>query len=410
MSRTRKSALAALVLILAVAPFLPRGGGDEDGAITPSVDQPAAVSALHATAGFGALTPDLRAEVDRVVGQGHAAARALGRTGAWTPRALARALARCADFEGQRYCLGVGWTHRSPAEVRDRVAVAAARRTPGERTGGVDLWALLRRTAALPTAQRARLERAELTMAARSVAKAWLLRHQVEGVPLPAGFLDRHPEVTTQPPGGSVRTAGTTSGTAPRSARAVRYPDRAAIMSPRRVSEQTRTYWCGPASMQMIAWGWSGRRHSQRYWAGRLRTTSSGTSIYDMARVTNSHTGWDRSDRAGPYIVLDVSDYGFSSWLTLIRRHIAGYRAPVILHPILLKRFFPYLDDDASGHFQVGRGYRKLAPRRVQVGYFEPWNQQRFDRSEPFIARVQWRSSYRSYRANLAHPQQNIGV
>ena len=44
------------------------------------------------------------------------------------------------------------------------------------------------------------------------------------------------------------------------------------------------------------------------------------------------------------------------------------------------------------------------------VGYFEPWNQQRFDPSEPYIARVQWRRAYQSYRANQAHPHQNIGV
>ena len=42
-------------------------------------------------------------------------------------------------------------------------------------------------------------------------------------------------------------------------------------------------------------------------------------------------------------------------------RHIVDYRAPVVLHPILLARYYPYLDDDGSGHFQVGRGYQKPA-------------------------------------------------
>ena len=41
-------------------------------------------------------------------------------------------------------------------------------------------------------------ERAELTMAARSVAKVWLLRHEIEGVPLPSGFLAEHPEARVQ--------------------------------------------------------------------------------------------------------------------------------------------------------------------------------------------------------------------
>ena len=91
-------------------------------------------------------------------------------------------------------------------------------------------------------------------------------------------------------------------------------------------------------------------------------------------------------------------------------RHVVDYRAPLVLHPVLLKRYYPYLDDDASGHFQVGRGYDKNGDKPLRIGYFEPWNQQRFDPSEPYIARVQWRSAYRSYRANQAHFQHNIGV
>ena len=72
-------------------------------------------------------------------------------------------------------------------------------------------------------------------------------------------------------------------------------------------------------------------------------------------------------------------------------RHIVDYKAPIVLHPILLKEYYPYLDDDASGHFQVGRGYDKRGSRPLTIGYFEPWNQQRFDPSEPYIDRVQWR-------------------
>ena len=63
-----------------------------------------------------------------------------------------------------------------------------------------------------------------------------------------------------------------------------------------------------------------------------------------------------------------------------------------------------------SGHFQAGRGYDKRGKKPDLVSYFEPWNQQRFDPSEPYIDRVQWRLGYRSYRANEAHFQHNIGV
>ena len=111
--------------------------------------------------------------------------------------------------------------------------------------------------------------------------------------------------------------------------------------------------------MQMIAWAWQGERRKQGHWAGKLGTTTDGSAISDMVRVVNNSTGFDREDRAGPYIVLDISSWSYKKWLLLNMRHLVDYRAPLVLHPVLLKRYYPYLDDDASGHFQVGRGYDK---------------------------------------------------
>jgi hypothetical protein len=261
----------------------------------------------------------------------------------------------------------------------------------------------------------------------------WLLRHDLEGVPLPHNFLQAHPEARaavpttnrstaarstspspTKSPTKSPTPSPTKSPTATPTKSAVKgyraYPGWSTILDPNDVAEQTQWWYCGPTSMQMIVWGWRHREQSQDLWASRLHTTQSGTAITDMVRVVNRNTGWDRPARAGRYIVLDIGSYSFRKWRLLIMRHIADYRAPVVLHPVLLKRFYPYLDDDASGHFQVGRGYRKLGAKPDQLGYFEPWNQQRFDPSEPYIARVQWREAYRSYRANEAHFQHNIGV
>jgi len=188
------------------------------------------------------------------------------------------------------------------------------------------------------------------------------------------------------------------------------YPTKGLILDPTRVAEQVRSYWCGPTSMQMIAWGWKGEDRGQDHWATKLGTTTSGTSIFDMVRVTNGNTGWDLPSHAGKYVVLDIGDFTYEQWLLLNMRHIVDYRAPLIYHPVLLKQFYPYLDDDASGHYQVGRGYLERADRPTEVSYFEPWNQQRFDPSEPFISRVQWRDAFKSYRGNLAHPAHNIGV
>jgi hypothetical protein len=423
-------AVVAVLLLLAAAAFVPRGGGD-DGSLVPSGD--GQDGPLADTAGRGRLTPALRAEVDQVVARGRAAGRISGKV---TPDRLVSSLVRCADFEGQRYCLDSGWTDDTQAEVQARMTTAArsiaARPTHVESTGDLDVLATLQREAALSPAARAAQERDELTAAARSVAKVWLLRHDIEGVPLPDGFLDRHPEAlatTTDSPAARAsatasasptksptRTPSTTPSATSTTTPAddiktqADYPRRAVVLDPLQVAEQRLTYWCGPTTMQMITWGWKGVDKGQAYWADKLGTTSSGTAITDMVRVVNGNTGWDRRDHAGPYIVLDISDYSFSKWIRLIMRHIVDYRSPIVFHPILLKKFYPYLDDDASGHFQAGRGYNKRGERPTRISYFEPWNQQRFDPSEPYIARVQWRNAYKSYRANEAHFQHNIGV
>lgn len=396
---------ATLVLALAGGLLLPRGDG-EHGALTPSGGRE---RVLAATAGRGEVTPDLQAEIDRVVREGRALRRIPAGAGRAATAAAVSDLVRCADFQGQTYCLGSGWTERSESAVR-RAATrdALARPAPAEGTGDLDPTAALRQRARLTPHARARAERRELTRAARSVAKVWLLRHQLEGVALPHDFLTRHPEAEAAP--AAARSTAVTSAPMASPKSYEDYPDQDKVLKSSQVAEQTRSYWCGPTSMQMIAWGWQGEQKSQDHWADRLGTTSSGTSIDQIVRVVNKATGWDQPEYAGTYIVLDIEDYTFATWEVLLMRHITDYRAPVVLHPILLKRYYPYLDDDASGHYQVGRGYKKRGKKPDRIGYFEPWNQQRFDPSEPYIERVQWRSAYKSYRANQAHYLHNIGV
>jgi len=427
LSRPRVLLLGAalLVLLLALTPLFPRGR-DGDGLRPSGRGQ---TWALGDAPGPGRLTPAMRTEIDRVVAE----ARAVGRVSRkQSPEALVDALVRCADLEGQTYCLGLGWTDRTEAHVQTRMRVAArsARSQVAETTGDLDALGELRRTASLSPAARARADRAELVRAARSVAKVWVLRHAIQGVPLPPDFLERHPEAravpvarggggpsddTTAPPcdcpGADPASPSPSPTEAAEPEKTIAdYPTKGLVLDPTQVAEQSRTYWCGPTSMQMIAWGWKGEDRGQDYWAGKLGTTTSGTSIDDMVRVTNANTGWDESTHAGKYVVLDVGAFTFQQWLLLNMRHIVDYQAPLIYHPILLKEFYPYLDDDASGHYQVGRGYLVREGKPTEVSYFEPWNQQLFDPSEPFIKRVQWRSAYRSYRANLAHPAHNMGV
>ena len=307
-----------------------------------------------------------------------------------------RASVRCATFDGQRYCLGFGWTNQSrealAARLEDRPTFGRA-----ERTGDLDANGLLARAESRTAAARTEAERAELTMAARSVGKVWMLRHEIQGVPLPDGFAERHPEVAAA----DVEARGGFGGS---------YPTRSKILTSKVAQAQNQTYWCGPATMQAIGWGSQGTRKNQSYWARRLGTTSAGTAITDMVRVVNNKTDYDEADAAGPFVVLDISDFTFKQWYRLFMRHVHDYRAPLVLHPVLLKQYYPYLDDDASGHFQVGRGYDQDPDGNRKIGYFEPWDQSRFDPSEPSIDRVQWRNAYKSYRANLDHFQHNIGV
>ncbi|GAB3017206.1 hypothetical protein GCM10011376_02660 [Nocardioides flavus (ex Wang et al. 2016)] len=382
-------AAAALALTLGAVPLLPDGGQRDEGAIAPAGESTGAPGAV----GRGRLTARMRAEIDRVVAEGAALGSAQGRT------ARARAAVRCATFEGQRYCLGFGWTNQSAEALAARLETRP--RLERERTGDLDADGLLARASRRTEEERIEAETAELTTAARSVGKVWLLRHEVQGVPLPEGFAERHPEVASQVAATDVQARGGFGGS---------YPERSKILTSKVAQAQNTTYWCGPAAMQAIGWGSQEKRKNQSYWARRLGTTTAGTAITDMVRVINNKTHYDDADHAGPYVVVDISDFTFKQWYRLMMRHVHDYRAPVVLHPVLLKQYYPYLDDDASGHFQVGRGFDQNPGGTPQLGWFEPWDQSRFDPSEPAIGRVQWRNAYRSYRANLDHFQHNIGV
>jgi hypothetical protein len=421
MSRARWITLGALLLVLSLLPFVPHGGGDE-GTIR-NAGQPSRATAL--TAGYGRITPAYRHSIDRALAAGPGVAARVSPTSA--PRDLVDDLVRCAVFEGQRYCLDTGWTQRSQAQVQARTTALVERQaarpaTTTQATGDLSALASLRQQARMDPSARSAAERDELMQAARSVAKVWLLRHQIQGVPLPPHFFARHPEAQAAAdpvPGTTTSRGGTTTSVAapapaPVAARKVKhwraYPRKGVVLDPKDVSAQRLTYWCGPTSMQMITWGWSGHRRTQQHWASELGTTTSGSSITSMVHVVNRDTGWDKPSYAGPYIVLDIAHWSFHQWKLLMARHIVDYRAPVVLHPVLLTQFYPYLDHDGSGHFQVGRGYKKRDGKAPLLGYFEPWNQQRFHPDEPYISRVQWRNAYKSYRANEAHFQHNVGV
>src|SRR3954470_4058774 len=180
MSRLHWIALGVLVLMLALLPFVPRGSGD-NGTIRTTSDPGRTTSrTAPLTAGYGEVTPEFRATIDRVVA-GARTAPSLSR--ATSTKTLVDSVVRCATFEGQRYCLGSGWTDDTQAQVRDRMVSSlqrpAARRSAVTTTGDLSAYDALRQRAAMTPTQRAAADRAELIQAARSVAKVWLLRHQI---------------------------------------------------------------------------------------------------------------------------------------------------------------------------------------------------------------------------------------
>src|SRR5689334_10688235 len=113
MPRARLIALGALVLLVALVPFVPHGDAHEATVRTVHDRTPAG----PLVAGYGRVTPAYQRTIDQVVNAG--APAQLARTS--SPRALVDAVVRCATFEGQRYCLGSGWTDQTQAQVRHRM-------------------------------------------------------------------------------------------------------------------------------------------------------------------------------------------------------------------------------------------------------------------------------------------------
>ena len=402
MSRVRKIAIGAFVALLAATPFIPRGN-DSDSAIRPSGERE---HAEPGAPGPGVLTGAMRREIDRVV----AAGRDLGAVSArQSHRRGSRATCvRCAEFEGQRYCLHTGWTTSTQADVRARVAAAtmtgAARRVAAvETTGDLDLSDTLRRKlrSAPPSGRRPSARSSPQPPGRLPRYGCCGTRSRVS--PLPTGFSAAHPEA-----GLSARSSSTTAtGTKTFSD----YPQVGKVLRWRRTAEQTTTYWCGPTTMQMIAWGWHGR--------AKVPGPLGEPPRYDDQRHGDhpDGPGGQREHRLGP--CEPGRHLHHPGHLRLVLREVVtaqhaphrGLPRPARAAPGAAQEVLPV---PRRRRLRSLPGWPRLQQERgradLRIGYFEPWNQQRFDPSEPYIGRVQWRDAYRSYRANRAHFQHNIGV
>ncbi len=128
--------------------------------------------------------------------------------------------------------------------------------------------------------------------------------------------------------------------------------------------KQTKDYYCGPASLALIARA-NGVTKSQATWANALGTTEhSGTGLANIVAEINKNKSWLKS--GSKYKVLNVSKMSESDFKVHYKTRINGNRA-IVLHPKLHKKFFSYLKFDHGGHFQVGYGYTNTHVKFIEV-------------------------------------------
>lgn len=324
---------------------------------------------------------EVDAEIDRVVNEVKSVPMSA------SPLQRARAVVRCAEFlPNARYCLTFGWTSKTEAELQAEFAAALSVESSADsrvaqvrNTGDLTAQQIVENAAIQAGPVRRSADRRELEDAANSI--------------------DAYLRIDSM--GSSLVTQ--------------KFPNRGKILK-NRVNDQRASNWCGPTTMQMVHWNWGrNKRVSQKKWARRLGTGprgGAGTAITSMVRVLNQFaTGWvNRQDKR--YITLDISGKSYKAWFRLNVNHYSTWRTPVILHPVLKRKWYPYMPWDGVGHFQVGRGwdFERDNTAGWKLGYYEPYNPQRFYPNQAFVKRKQWRWAKNSYLANQAHFQHNIGV
>jgi hypothetical protein len=286
---------------------------------------------------------------------------------------------RCFKLEAENYCLGLGFVDNAPTAAKISAAAAVpAMKAADNPTGDLSPSAFVAQRAAMS-------DQARLNAELDEMRTAWAGREKAR----------------------SLRTAGAaTTPALANSTLAARTPPATFAMMGGYATSQERGYWCGPATFQSIDWADDKRKDPQKNVAVVLGTTRSGTAISRIVRQTNVSTNWDRA--AGAYIVQNVSGWTAKKFFTVHQTHLGdGSGAPVIEHTQLLKRYFPYLAFNHSGHFQVGRAYSKT---NGTIGIFEVFNERRFN-SRGRVTNGAKNIPYTAlFNATLANKFKNIGL
>ncbi|MFG1622227.1 hypothetical protein [Kribbella sp. NPDC049227] len=331
--------------------------------------------------------------------------------------AQASSIMRCFTLEEENYCLGLGFVDRVPTgaqlqEVMSPPAVRADGEVGVEQdipTGDLTPAAFVAERAAMPKSVRVTTELDEMQAAWDGRAKARDLRLLAETrSPSASGEEEERADATPTPtptvtPTRTAPTQGTPAPVTP-SVVPVVAPGAAYIMKGFQTSQE-KGYWCGPATFQSIDWADDNQKDTQASWAKDLGATSSGTAISAMVKQTNLKTAWPKS--AGTYIVQNVSGWNSKTFMTVHEKHLGVYKAPVIEHVQLLKRYFPYLAFNHSGHYQVGRGYDRA---KNTIAIFEVFNERRFNSRGNVTDGPKNIPASALFNATLANSFKNIGL
>ncbi|MGC4938363.1 C39 family peptidase [Kribbella sp. DT2] len=323
---------------------------------------------------------------------------------------------RCFKLETENYCLGLGFVDKLPtgAEISSTVAEPDTARddlragVSAEQdiaTGALSPAAFVAERAEMNQGQRTNAELEEMQAAWDGRDKARALRELDGNPPADApGSGEPSGGQTVVPKPGDPSTKPAPPPLKPPAATKPK-PASNYIMKGYQTS-QDKGYWCGPATFQSIDWADDKQKDTQASWAKDLGATTSGTAISAMVKQTNLKTNWDLA--AGTYIVQNVSHWTPAKFLQVHQNHLGDAApAPVIEHVQLLKRYFPYLAFNHSGHYQVGRGYDMKAKT---VGIYEVFNERRFNSRGNVTNGPRNIPATAMFNATLANAFKNIGL
>ncbi|TCO32583.1 peptidase C39-like protein [Kribbella steppae] len=337
--------------------------------------------------------------------------------------ARASSVMRCFKLEEENYCLGLGFVDQVPsgAALQEMMAPPPSVSADGEvgveqdiPTGDLTPQAFVAERASMPKSARVNAELDEMQAAWDGRDKARSLRlldaSSEPTPPTPTAPPTATPTAPTTPvpstpmPTRSAPSRGTPTPV-PTPVAPVKLPTSSYIMKGFRTSQE-KGYWCGPATFQSIDWADDNQKDTQASWAKDLGTTTSGTAISAMVKQTNLKTNWDLA--AGTYIVQNVGHWNAQKFFTVHQNHLGdGRPAPVIEHTQLLKRYFPYLAFNHSGHYQVGRGYDRA---KGTIAIYEVFNERRFNSRGNVTDGPKNIPATALFNATLANSFKNIGL